>query len=486
MRHLFPNSLLMCLMGCGLQGEAPSPGDSPGTETRSEEGHPIPAELPAPVQHRAVILVTLDTLRADHLSLHGYQRETAPFLTELAGRSVVFERAHATMSYTGPSHSSMLTGLHPFQHGVMINGRKLDPTIPSVGSAFAAAGYKTGAFISTKFLKSITHGFEHRWSGRPGSRDVTGNALKWIRRMEPDQPFFVWLHLFDVHQWQAGKPLPLDHSLAGQPGPPEDDAWYDYQAQLHGWPEHQAEDSFPEFKWDSRGEVVKGRAKLMDTVDRYDARIQFVDESLRLFFEGVSELLGDDPVLWVVTSDHGEGLGSHKYKGHSGAIYQEQLHVPLVVFQDPPLDPRRVPDVVSLVDLAPTLTASLGAPLQTSEARSLWPLIHGVRDQPARAALAQRSPVVSQVNPAAGDVFALIHEGGKYLYRTKYKDAYYDLEQDPTELSGEPSGMESQALRTLLHAKLKALEWRVSDQDADYSGMSPEILEELKTLGYVE
>jgi arylsulfatase A-like enzyme len=446
------------------------------------EGLSEPSDTVQHPRYRAVVLVTIDTLRADHVSMHGYLRKTTPFLDELAERSVVFENAQASMPFTGPSHSSMLTGLHPFQHKVMVNGQLLSPKIPNVAQAFRDAGYRTSAFVSTGFLRSVTKSFDEVSLGKRTGRATVKQAMQWAEELEPGTPFFMWVHLFNVHEWEVEK-LKKERrpELAEGSFPLAPDAWYDYLAKHHGWPMVQATDPFPEFSWDSNGRVITSRETLLETVDLYDARVQYVDASVRLLFNKLGQVIGEDPALWLITSDHGEGLGSHNYKGHSSQIFQEQLHVPLLVFQQPALTPRRVSGVVSLVDVAPTLTAGLDPQPPAWESLSLWPLILGQQSRFSRPAFAQRSPVGS-----AGDVFALIHEGQKYLYRAKHQDAFYDLASDPQELNSNPDAPGAEATRAMLHAQLRALDWSVAGQNTDISDLPEDILQELKALGYVE
>jgi len=449
---------------------------------RAPDGPQEPSRVIEYPPYRGVVLVTIDTLRADHVSMHGYLRKTTPFLDELAERSVVFENAQATMPFTGPSHSSMLTGLHPFQHKVMVNGQTLSPEIPNVAKAFRDAGYRTSAFVSTGFLRSVTKSFDEVSLGKRSGRETVEQAVQWAQELEPGTPFFMWIHLFNVHEWEIENPnRERRPELAEGSFPLAPDAWYDYLAKHHGWPMVQATDPFPEFTWDTNRRIISSRETLLETVDRYDAQIQYTDASVRLLFNKLSEVIGEDPALWLITSDHGEGLGSHRYKGHSGQIFQEQLHVPMLVFQQPALTPRRVSGVVSLVDVAPTLTAGLDPQPPAWESLSLWPLILGEQSEFSRPAFAQRSPVGT-----ADDVFALIHEGHKYLYRAKHQDAYYDLTQDPQELNSTPDVPGAEPTRAMLHAQLKALDWSVDGQDTDISDLPEDILQELKALGYVE
>src|SRR5688572_24614148 len=162
-----------------------------------------------------VVLVTIDTLRADHLPFYGYPRMTAPFLTDLANRSVVFEEAYAHSSHTLPSHASLFTSLLPTEHRARENGQELSPEIPTMAGWFRQHASRTGAFTATKFLLRATPGFEVAESpaekGVPGrrrgaeGREVIARALDWLGKHR-DESFFLWVHLFDVHEWRRQSP----------------------------------------------------------------------------------------------------------------------------------------------------------------------------------------------------------------------------------------------------------------------------------------
>src|SRR6185436_12408394 len=153
-----------------------------------------------------LVLVTIDTLRADHVSCYGYPRETTPFLDSLAERGVRFTRAMSAVSHTAPSHATMLTGLVPAVHGVLHNGENLDPGALDLARLFASAGYETAAFLNVEFLRGIAGSFgrTEAFAVTDGhdSADVVDAALAWMEKERKGERFFLWVHLYDPHEWR--------------------------------------------------------------------------------------------------------------------------------------------------------------------------------------------------------------------------------------------------------------------------------------------
>ncbi|MEQ1893625.1 MAG: sulfatase-like hydrolase/transferase, partial [Planctomycetota bacterium] len=199
------------LASCG-GSTAPAAGDWPLTL--------VPAKTGAPAFER-VVLVTLDTLRADHVSCYGYPRATTPFVDSLAARGVRFTRAQAAVSHTAPSHATMLTGLVPALHGVVHNGGQLAPEAIDLAELFTGAGYETAAALHVKFLAGVAASFGHvavRTAGPKGEvlsgKDVVDAALAWAKNQRTSERFFLWVHLYDPHRW---KELALESARFGAP-----------------------------------------------------------------------------------------------------------------------------------------------------------------------------------------------------------------------------------------------------------------------------
>ncbi|HSF44173.1 MAG TPA: sulfatase-like hydrolase/transferase [Thermoanaerobaculia bacterium] len=352
----------------------------------------------------SLVLVTLDTVRADHLGSYGYQAAETPALDRLASEGVRFARASSPVPLTLPSHASLLSGLLPPNHGVRNNGAGAFPEgTATLATVLAGQGYRTGAFLGAFVLDrrfGLAQGFEvyddevPRAPGaavfleaeRPGSQ-VMDRALAWLGREDP-RPFFLWIHLYDAH--------------APYEPPPA---------------------------WRSRH---PGRP--------YDGEIAAVDAQVgRLLDElGRRGLAGRTVV--AVAADHGEGLGEHGEDTHGLLLYEPTLHVPLLV-RAPGVAARTVETPVSLVDLGPTLAGLLGksfpAPASRGlDGRDLSEALRGGRDpEPVDLYAETRYPAVFGWSPLA----ALRRRDLKYI--SSGKPELYDLRRDPREaanLAGDP------------------------------------------------
>ena len=458
-------------------------------------------------RYERVVLVTLDTLRADHVSAHGYRRRTTPFLDSLADQGVLFERAVASVTHTAPSHASLLTGLPPEVHGVLQNGHPLPPEAVDLAVLFEAAGYETAAFLNVKFMEPIARAFDHTGVHVKESANVVAAAIDWLRRGRTSERFFVWVHLYEPHRWRGLEKTPAEELEEIRAGTDlEDDAFYSYVAALHGLPDPPPGEPF-ELDWNPSIDRTQhleseGRRGYLDFIDAYDARILRTDRLVERLYNAFASA-GD--ALWILTADHGEGLASHGVAGHGSRLYQEQLQVPLVVHAtDGSLGPLRVPVLVQHVDLLPTLSEVVGAEVRGLDSRrfgaSLWPLLDGLDGWVERRAFAQRRPLagtggeggegVRAGGPRTGELYSLQDAGFKFLWHSGGLHEFYVLAEDPLELESRMSGpsAERDSMRVQLEEQLglyRALRaLRSGDEEA--AELSAEVLQELRDLGYVE
>ncbi len=308
---------------------------------------------PAPTaQGPDLVLVTLDTVRCDHLGIHGSRLGLSPSLDRLARTGLVHESAYTTMPTTGPAHLSMLTGLHPSQHGSRRNGEPLGPVgaARELGLRLREAGYRTAAFVTTPLLARRATGlagFDHYdepdgllRSGRRAAED----ALVWLAA-EPARPVFLWLHLYDAHSpygsaTQKRARLPLDPARHGFVG----------------------------------AAALADASERARVAQRYARGVADADAALGVLAAGLAGLL-DAPPLWIVTGDHGEALDEwleargYAYD-HGEFLDEEQVCVPLVV-AGPGVAPGRSTSAASVRDVYTTLLAAAGLadPDASSEGR---------------------------------------------------------------------------------------------------------------------
>lgn len=424
---------------------------------------------------RSLVLVTIDTLRADHVGAYGYPRDTTPFLDRLAAQGILFEDAVSASSHTAPSHASLMTSRQPFQHGLLKNGNRLPSGNRTLADLLSRSGFQTAAFTSVSFLVELGQGFDHidaEW--RSGDRTVDA-AIAWLDgRDDISAPFFLWVHLYDPHRLRGSREnLQEDAALLRQEDPERrrrfDDliAWRGRPSAFYPSPE--------EFR---------------ERYDLYDAGIRFADRQVARLYHRVQE--ADPRSRWIVTSDHGEGLGNHGYDGHGKHLYEEQIRVPLIVagVEGPP---RRVRRQVRLVDVYPTVAAWIGRPrpepgAPTEQGYPLFSEAARAGDLPPRLAFSQRRPkdrARHRRDWEEGEVYSLRGAGVKYIYHSNGPDELFDLASDPLELDNRvhENPERSESLRTALLSYVERS--RRAGVPADEEDPAREHEAELRALGYL-
>jgi arylsulfatase A-like enzyme len=428
-----------------------------------------------------VVLVTIDTLRADHLGSYGYPRGVSPFLDALAARSVVFENALSSSSHTAPSHASLFTALHPAQHRLLRNGELLSDDLGTLAEVFREQGYQTAAFTPIKFLNGLSQGFDYFRSGEvyAPADEVLGWTREWLDDRNPGDRLFIWIHLFDVHEWYQDHHVDHDAVTA-----------VEREAQLQG-----AElVEFLERAHGLRTDRFPGRRGPVATANLYDGQLMRLDRELGRFFRWTQDHGLYSNSLWVITSDHGEGLGNHRFLGHGRYIYNEQLWVPLLIHSGGgSFRPRRIAEMVHLVDLAPTLAEIIGGSFSEQQipivGRSLVGLMEssGSGWQPV-SAFAQRRPVDQKRLDEGwipGEVFAFQDGRRKFILATEGGTELYDLERDPFEHVNlaDDSDQRQQDLTEELTERFRRM---MGQGEAIGDGeIQPEFIEELRALGYL-
>lgn len=427
-----------------------------------------------------LVLVTIDTLRADHLGLYGYPRPTSPYLDTLGREGVVFWNAVTASSHTAPSHATLLTSLYPEQHRVLVNGQPLDPRVPALASLLQERGVETAGFVSVRFLDGLKPGFDVFDAEVPEGevfRTANGTVdrvIEWLGRRAPGQRFAVWVHVYDPHQHVVTTRMPEPYYRDMR----EDSARRGEEL-LYFLKQEQA---FP-------------HDELSGSIDRYDAQIAFVDAQIRRLFEAVAKAAPAERTLRVVTADHGEGLGNHGLEGHGQNLYQEQLRAPLVIHGDPKrLRHGVVTRQVRHVDLLPTVAELLGVPLSPGDLRlegvSLVPLLaRPTADLGLEPAFSQRRPPDERrlsIGWDPGVKLAAQDGRHKYILNPKPPHEFYDLSRDPYELRNLIHGEspEKERLRRWLQEKHQALTQDHRSRTLSEE-MDPQVLEDLKALGYI-
>lgn len=436
---------------------------------------PSPSGPLPPTAPRAILLITIDTLRADHVSALGYPRATTPGLDALAGEGLLFENAVAAMPSTDPSHAAMLTGYPPRSLGLISNGLAVTrPDTASVAAYLAGRGYRTMAVTSRAGLDpgsmNLTgfHGWDapSRKLGEISASSTLQRAQRWVDRYG-GRPFFLWVHFWDPH-------APYD--------PPE-----------------------PERSWfvkPDRGMPARPRAQgnagdptvppelLTLARDLYDAEIRHADRHAAALVEHVRRQAGRENTLVVVAADHGESFGewdlAHRFAfGHGYYLSAHELHVPLV-FAWPGKIPagRRWPHPVSTVAIAPTLAHLIDG--GRCGAEEVLPLLGGSASiDPPPAVFSERQQF--REPPSArleAPEFGLTAEGWLMVDNLAAGPALRRWEERGEPISPDQAPAH-RAVVERLRGRLRGLLSLHQATAVDQGELSPAEIEALKNLGYI-
>jgi len=316
-----------------------------------------------------VILISIDTLRSDHLSCYGYRRSTSPNIDEVARQGAMFVNSYAQAPWTLPSHATMMTSLYPSSHGVkfMDNIRfggyyinMLDKSHTTLAEILKANGYKTWAITSVIWLSSrfnMDQGFD-RMDVNPEQHTaeaILKKARRWISKTH-DEPFFLFLHFFDVHNYESPASFENLYQSSEYNGALKDD---------------------PTIVMSNTVESMSEQ-DINYVTNLYDGSINYVDYQLGLFFDWMKKNDRYENSLIIITSDHGEEFWEHGGKGHGFTLYEEQLKVPLIIKAPNNNETRshQPRSLVGVIDITPTVLDYIGLPSRSNfEGISLRPLM---------------------------------------------------------------------------------------------------------------
>jgi len=448
-----------------------------------------------PAARPSILLLSIDTLRADELGLYGYPRPTDPALAEAVSSFTLFSAAFTPIPLTVPAHASMLTGLHPRDLGLLNNRQSLGPNDAGVTLArrLKAAGYHTIAVVGSRVLAGdltgLRRGFDVYLDPAPGEETTRRTAAEVNAAVAPlleagEGPLFLMVHYYDVHE-----PYVFPDRLGCLLRP--DSALEDVleQRQLRGV---------------SYGRVLNRRQPdpprwegheitLREMVARYDAAVRLAtDQAARLLEMWDASRAGEGSLV-ILTSDHGEGLGQHGYWSHGMNLFDEVLRVPLLVRWpgEGPV-PRRHDGRVSLLDITPTVLAAAGLDVDPDlPGRDLRQLVAGGPDSERRPLITQRMRYLPAQRPPglrnwrAGDGFAVLDGPFKYIEEEEGAQTLYDRDADPLEQFDlferlrEKGNQFHNLLASWLQRHPDAAAWPPQP-------VSPEHVRVLRSLGYVD
>jgi arylsulfatase A-like enzyme len=422
---------------------------------------------------RNLVLISLDTLRADRLGCYGYDRDTSPTLDAFAGESVLFEYAVSQANETVRSHRSLFASKYPTRSLVLRDRPVLADWLRQEG--FTTGGFTDGGPMAAEF--GFDQGFDKYVDWGKGLKVKSAQALDWLDTLAPEQPFFLFIHCFDIHA-PYSPPPPYDEMFTGQEGStvvPSQTAQLLRRARGMGLAEGEEPARLTE-------------ADLKRVSDLYDGGIRYTDMLLdRLFSELDGRgLLGRSAV--VVLSDHGEEFFDHGSVLHGHTLHQELTRVPLII-RAPGLSAGRVPGVVGLIDVVPTVFELLGLiPPDEAVGHSLLPLIEGERETRGGPPLLSEGMEIGH--------YAVIEDGFKLIRRPSLKRyQLFDIRADIPEqrdIAGMPRHKERVLrLKNVMerhHRRLMALPRGGPLRDPKRGGqqMEDRTVDRLKELGYLE
>ncbi len=395
-----------------------------------------------------ILVIVVDTLRADHMSLQGYDRNTDPNMTRLAGEGVMFESAYATSSWTLTSHASLFTGRWPYEHKAD-GGRSLDGTYPTIADALSARGYRTGAFngnfetvtkhwgfargfahfedyyrtipqlaVSSVYGRFLEYYALHKVLGMDFSIDrrwapgINQSALNWIDK-DSEKPFFAFVNYYDVHAPYISPDRGMFSDMEN-PGGLVNTDWTTADIYNPKTPE-----------------------QIQGEIDAYDGGIYYTDQQIQNLLDELESRGVLENTIVVVTSDHGELFGEHGLWEHHNSLYKPVIHVPLIIW-DPGIVPQgiRIPTAVSNVSLPATLLDLLGYSDQTEfpggSLAELWRNPDTAAHWPDPIAEMAES---SWVNPnhlsITGDMVSVISTDWQYIEHEINGVELYNLNDDP-------------------------------------------------------
>jgi len=420
----------------------------------------------APQHPPNIVVILIDTLRPDYLGFYGYEKEMAPFLAELARNSVVFERAFSTSSWTAPSTSSLFTSLYPNQHGVIegflmhrvrskrqesegretIELNRLPSEVATLPEEFKSMGYATYGLATNVNIgdeMGFSRGFDRfEREAEADASFVLERVKEWREEIRQSSPFFLYLHLNDVHE-----------------------------------PYHKR----PPYYQEQKG-------KLNDRRARYLSELAYADEHIRKIYETLD--LGKDTIL-VTLSDHGEEFEDHGGLAHRAKLYVELNRV-LMMFHAPflGLDPQRVAMNVSLIDVLPTLMELAGGERMDGwEGVSLVPVLRaGEETEDLVETLWRRTLFAHRINrdEAQGPLWAAIVRHWKLIEGSDGRRELYNHRRDPTErrdlYSPHADGIPVKLVEALDELKERGLAGKPDTVEIE---VDPELEETLRSLGYV-
>ncbi|MEN8222656.1 MAG: sulfatase [Acidobacteriota bacterium] len=458
-----------------------------------------------------IFLVTIDTLRADHLSVYDYPRETAPFITSLAEKGAVFKNCFSNSATTNPAHASIFTSYYPVQHRVEKNWIKLNESFITIAEILKENGFETFAFTSSDIFKvnNMFQGFDffdepenprEKWNKKYRQAEKTGDVIgKVFSGKKTDGKTFTWIHLFDPHRPYYPPREHLEHIKK-----------MDDKSKIIPFlrDQHKIDPgTYKGLTFSKRGrsdffknnpdyyKKWKSEDVMYDQINLYDAEILYTDTQLKRIFDIFEKKGMNKNSLWILTGDHGEGLGNHNWFMHVKEIYKEAVHIPLILYSPGLIKKAVLPHYTEHTDIFPSLLDILRIknPVKHQYSSSFADLVTGKNKEFKKEFLfAKRETfrkrkmvkgVPQHIKYEHGDKYAIISENFQYIHRTEGVNELFDLSSDPYEMINliSKKGKLVNKLKSFLFSVLKSSKLNIKVKRA-----GEEEINKIKALGYIE
>lgn len=464
--------------------------------------------------HPSVVLISIDTLRADHLSCYGYFRLTTPNLDRLAEDGVIYENAYSTATWTPPAHASMLTGLYPSQHGV-IDNRRLNSSIPTMAETLLRHGYNTVGFVNNSQVGEFVglhkghRTFYEVWKGTKSKTIIERTARYFLRKTTEiagisdhgarktnllvkqwlygnrHRPFYMFIHYIEPHN-PLKAPHPHRYKYLKKDNVKINKEKLDLVA-------HNPLICFTD-------NIVLNEDEKEALIALYDGEIDYLDSRLGEVIEYLKKNKIYDDTLIIITADHGEHFGEHGLYSHVASLYEPIIHIPLIIkYPGDYKDQNRVSELVQLTDIYPTVLSAIGFDrkvLGNVEGQSLFG-----RDNKTKyheyiiAEWEGRIPeyVSRRIKDSNGDPIislfkepiAMIREGKyKYILHAHGREELYDLSKDKSEIHN----IKEEKKEITERLKQKLIQWQSKNKEMEHAIQSliDEVTKKnLESLGYM-
>lgn len=425
-----------------------------------------------------LVILVLDTLRADHLGCYGYIRNTSPRIDELSRKSILCENFFSSIPITLPSHASILTGLYPQNSGLIYNYGQLPDKVPILSSILKKEGYRTAAIVSTAVLKrdkKLDRGFDEYhhnfdissisekdpvWKAKGIAEDANRFARTWLEKVR-DERFFLFINYYDTHA-----PFLI------QPGywnmfNPDSGKFLKYLKEVYP--------SIPEPQQKRR------------RITRYDRSIAYVDDQIDQLIKFMKKIGVLDHSIIIITADHGNGLYQHHdYWTHGRYLFDEQIKIPLLLIL-PGWKSGRISNIIETVDLMPTVLDLLGITFpEQIDGKSVVPILETgnlTNTNRAFAMNALQSP--EDKSPRQYSVRNLDY---KLIFQEDGIKELYNLKTDPFEKENLINGSDKNLFPLVKQMEKDGADWLKKLNPRPLAEDQPDsrTMKELKALGYMQ